>query len=93
MRVVVTIVYTTTFVLRCYENSITAITQRAQTTTSLGTPCHTRCSYPLATRNDLHRSPQIRNGFMQIVVQLDFGSWLYVVYQRGVITCNIFSFH
>ncbi len=36
MRVVVTIVYTTTFVERDYENSITAITQRAQITTEPG---------------------------------------------------------
>ncbi len=52
MRVVVTIVYTTTFVLRDYENSIPAITLELKSLRSLGAPSHTRCSYPLATRSD-----------------------------------------
>jgi hypothetical protein len=54
MRVVVTIVYTTTFVLRDSENSIFAITLELKSLRSLGTPRHTRCSYPLATRSDGH---------------------------------------
>ncbi len=52
MRVVVTIVDTTSFVLRDYETSISAITLELKSLRSLGTPRHTRCSYPLATRSD-----------------------------------------